>query len=137
MGTHRERIDHIEQRLDTMEMTNTYMKNIMDDIQRMVKRLVHRQSRNHRSRTHRSRSSISESSGEERESTGTELGGELNPTQEEGRGEHRERGQQGDERRKICPKLTCPTFNGTDALSWISRVNQYFKLNEIDKEEKV
>ncbi|KAL8468300.1 hypothetical protein ACS0TY_031511 [Phlomoides rotata] len=80
MGTHRERIDHIEQRLDTMEMTNTYMKNIMDDIQRMVKRLVHRQSRNHRSRTHRSRSSMSESSGEERESTGTELGGELNPT---------------------------------------------------------
>ncbi|KAL8491072.1 hypothetical protein ACS0TY_022916 [Phlomoides rotata] len=43
----------------------------------------------------------------------------------------------GDECRKGQPKLICPTFNGTDLISWLSRANQYFELNEIEREDKV
>lgn len=35
------------------------------------------------------------------------------------------------------PKLVCPIFYGVDPISWLSRVNQYFNLNEIRREDKV
>lgn len=35
------------------------------------------------------------------------------------------------------PKLTYPTFNGIDPISWLSRTSQYFYLNDIARENKV
>ncbi|CAA0829312.1 Unknown protein, partial [Striga hermonthica] len=35
------------------------------------------------------------------------------------------------------PKLTLPTFNGTDPDSWLNRACQYFEINEIPKSERV
>lgn len=35
------------------------------------------------------------------------------------------------------PKLVCPTFDGIDPNSWLSRVNQYFDLNNVKKTNKV
>lgn len=45
--------------------------------------------------------------------------------------------QRGDDRRKGRPKITCPTFNRSDPISWLSRANQFFDLQEIERAEKV
>ncbi|KAL8539930.1 hypothetical protein ACS0TY_001513 [Phlomoides rotata] len=55
MATHRERIDQIEQGLDTRDVEWNAM---MDELQKMIKKMARRQSR----RGHRSRSSTGESS---------------------------------------------------------------------------
>lgn len=34
-------------------------------------------------------------------------------------------------------RLVCPIFNDKDPITWLSRVSQYFDLNDIPKGEKV
>ncbi|KAL8475134.1 hypothetical protein ACS0TY_031529 [Phlomoides rotata] len=93
----------------------------------MLERLLRRQT---------DRSSATSSS-DESETSATKSEGEENPTYRGVQEERRPRGHTGDDPRRGQPKLTCLTFNRDDPISWLSRAQQYFDLNEILKEDKV
>ncbi|CAA0822644.1 Unknown protein, partial [Striga hermonthica] len=42
-----------------------------------------------------------------------------------------------EERAEVRPKITMPTFEGTDLDAWLSRAMQFFEINEIHKSERV
>lgn len=118
VGTHRERIERLEARYDVIEERMAKLTTTERKLDRVLRNRP-RHSSPSSSETSRSSDASSE---------------DLHLTWEE-HGEDPPR--RGDDRWRGRPKLTCPTFDGTEPISWLSRVSQFFNLNEIDKSERV
>lgn len=117
-GTHRERIEALEGRFEAIEI-------VLAKIDRM-ERLMERNLRRHPWRKDSS-SSTSENSDSDRSSEYIHLARDADDEEWPPRGGERWKGR---------PKISCPIFNGIDPVSWLSRINQYFEINEIIPREK-
>lgn len=134
-GTHGEIIETLETRFDQLELGLTEVGDRVSIIDRTIGRMERAMNRRFQRSSSKSNSSSSSS-----HSVGSEVSskGEENPTRpreqdDRNRCENREH----DDRRKGKPKLFCPTFDGTDPISWLSRVNQFFDLSEIERKDRV
>lgn len=133
-GTYRERIEFLEIRLDLLAtgVTNVEVKmelvdKSMTKMEPMLEKLLVRKIK---------WGNTSSSSGESQTSR-TKFEEDFNPTCHKDQEDRNHLGPRGDDRRRGRPKLACPTFNGTDPNSWLSRATQYFELHEIEQQEKV
>lgn len=117
--THRERIQRLESRFDEFETGMARVTNM----ERMLGRVLRNQSKGTGSS-----SSSSESSDFDSGSEGGLIRHRIPDEEQPIRDNNQWRGK---------PKLTCPTFDDTDPVSWLSRVSKFFDLNEIKKSNKV
>lgn len=81
----------------------------------------------------KSKKSESDSSGEESSASSSSSEDlDLARVSDEGPRRH-----QGEDQWKRKPKLICPTFDRSDPVTWLNRVEQFFDLHEIEKDNKV
>lgn len=119
VGSHKERIEMLETKIEALDVGFSKI----DRMERIMERILRK----------KGKKSASDSS-----SVGSDDSGESSDDIRLVRDEEDERRpRKGEDRWKNRPKLTCPTFNGTDPSSWLSRVQQYFDLNEVGKADKV
>ncbi|KAL8482339.1 hypothetical protein ACS0TY_028493 [Phlomoides rotata] len=133
-GTHRERLESLERRLDLVEINlNDIALQVTkgNDANKRLKKIM-----KHLLRQQPDGKSVGSSSGES-DALASDSEKEENPTYDEAQEEKRTKGPSEEEQRRGRPKLTCPTFCGDDQISWLSRAQQYFDLIEISKEDKL
>lgn len=118
--THKDRIEALEAKFKTLDAGMAKI----DRLEKMFENFVQKKSK----KTHSESSSDGSINSDDNCSDDIRV---LRIANEE------ERPRCGKDRWKGRPKLTCPVFNGTDPNSWLSRVQQYFDLNEVEKENWV
>lgn len=130
-GSHRERIESLEAQFGQLEVG---LAGVCEQVTKMDRSLGRMERKMERTNRRSSSSGDSSSSTTEHGEPESSSEGELNPTRIDNRnGRHRRE----DDRRRGKPKLFCPTFDGADPITWLSRVDQYFDLHEIERKDKV
>ncbi|KAL8528669.1 hypothetical protein ACS0TY_006206 [Phlomoides rotata] len=145
MATHRDRIEELERNVATMGEKQNVTNDKIDALALQVTALAQGmqsllKAGETKTLRHDKNDQLRSSDDSPRgEATTSETGSEneLNPTRGDNFGEQGTRIKTTEEKRRYKPKITCPTFQGTDPISWLSRVNQYFDLNDLELEERV
>lgn len=117
--THRERIANLEMQFERLERGIDKIDRLEEQMERLLRR---------RSRKRGSSSSSKSPTDSDRSSDDIHVIRSVDGDNRSRKGEDRGRGR---------PKITCPVFNDTDPVSWLSRISQYFDLNEVKKKDQV
>lgn len=118
-GTYRERLENLESKFEEIEAGIAKI----DRIERMLEQVLRKKSK---------KGDLENSSAASTESDSSSDDSRLARVDED-----EQRPRRGEDAWKGKPKLVCPTFNGDGPVTWLSRVSQYFDLNEIAKSEMV
>lgn len=133
-GTHKERIELLERRFDQLDTGFAEMGDQVTKIDRTMSRMERMMAQRGRHTSPRGDSSSSMES----DTSETSSEREINPTRQ---GERHDRPPRevrgGDDPRRGKTKLFLPTFDGSDPITWLSRVEQYFDLNELSRKDRV
>lgn len=113
--TYKDRIEALEAKFETLDARIAKI----DRIEKMFEKMLQKKGKKTHSKSSSKRSENSDGDSSDDIRVSWTLTEEERPR----RGEDRWRGR---------PKLTCPIFSGTDPSSWLSRVQQYFDLNEVE-----